>query len=109
MARIYGIASKTSTAIGPRMNALAAHAGRDRYVRLALSHPHLAGNTLTSLVWTRGDPPVVSRELLRSETPAVVRQWLAHPPDWLTNQAPQQGLGAEEFPNLERANARQFP
>jgi len=43
-------------------------------------------------------PPAVSRELLRSETPDVVRQWLAHPPDWLTIQAPQQSLGAAEFP-----------
>src|SRR6266571_3352996 len=56
MARIYGIAWKTSTAIGPRMNALVSNAGRDRYVRPALSHPHPAGNTLTGPVWTCGDP-----------------------------------------------------
>lgn len=45
-------------------------------------------------------PPAVYREVLRSETPDVVRQWLAHPPDWLTIQPPQQDLGAEEFPQL---------
>jgi hypothetical protein len=32
--------------------------------------------------------PSVYRELLRSETPEVVRQWLAHPPAWLTVQPP---------------------
>lgn len=54
-------------------------------------------------------PPAVSRELLRSETPDVVRQWLAHPPDWLTIQAPHQGLGAAEFPKLGAGEREVIP
>ncbi|SRR6266568_4005081 len=54
-------------------------------------------------------PPAVSRELLRSETPDVVRQWLAHPPDWLTIQAPQQSLGAAEFPKLGAGERAAIP
>jgi predicted nucleic acid-binding protein len=45
-------------------------------------------------------PPVVSRELLRPETPEVVRQWLASPPAWLSVQSPQQRLDAVAFPKL---------
>src|SRR5919197_5086463 len=45
-------------------------------------------------------PPAVYQELLRSETPEGVRQWLAYPPNWLTVQPPQHGLSAEAFPKL---------
>ena len=45
-------------------------------------------------------PPAVSSELLRSETPEVVRQWLASPPAWLSIQPPQQSLDAVAFPKL---------
>ena len=54
-------------------------------------------------------PPAVYRELLRSETPEVVRQWLAHPPGWLTVQPPPHGLGAEAFPKLGAGEREAIP
>src|SRR5215470_19877607 len=37
-------------------------------------------------------PPAVHEELQRSQTPEEVRQWIAHPPVWLSVQRPQQPL-----------------
>jgi len=37
-------------------------------------------------------PPAVREELQRPRTPQAVRQWVAHPPAWLTVQPPQQSL-----------------
>ena len=54
-------------------------------------------------------PPAVYGELLRSETPEVVRQWLAHPPDWLTIQPTQHGLDAEAFPKLGAGEREAIP
>jgi predicted nucleic acid-binding protein len=54
-------------------------------------------------------PPAVHRELLRSETPEVVRQWLAQPPGWLTIQPPQHGLDAAAFPNLGAGEREAIP
>ena len=63
--------------------------------------------TLLPALYTRVViPPAVYRELLRSETPEVVRQWLAHPPAWLTIQPPQHSLGAEAFPKLGAGERR---
>lgn len=54
-------------------------------------------------------PPAVSGELLRSQTPAVVRQWLAHAPSWFTILAPQQPLGAGPFPKLGAGEREAIP
>jgi len=54
-------------------------------------------------------PPGVYQELLRSETPEVVRQWLAHHPDWLTVQPPQHGLSAVAFPKLGAGEREAIP
>lgn len=54
-------------------------------------------------------PPAVQRELLRAEAPAVVRQWLSHPPLWLTTQPPQHGLSAEAFPKLGAGEREAIP
>lgn len=35
-------------------------------------------------------PPAVEKELKRAESPALVRQWLATRPDWLTVRMPKQ-------------------
>jgi hypothetical protein len=45
-------------------------------------------------------PPAVRGELQRPRTPTVVREWMAHPPAWLTVRQPQQRLEAEQFPKL---------
>jgi predicted nucleic acid-binding protein len=67
-------------------------------------------DTLLPALYTRVViPPAVYRELLRSETPEVVRQWLAHPPAWLTIQSPQHGLGAEAFPKLGAGEREAIP
>ena len=66
--------------------------------------------TLLPALYTRVViPPAVYRELLRSETPEVVRQWLAHPPAWLTIQPPQHSLGAEAFPKLGAGEREAIP
>ena len=54
-------------------------------------------------------PPAVYGELLRSETPEVVRQWLAQPPGWLTIQSPQHGLDAAAFPKLGTGEREAIP
>src|SRR5262249_12925178 len=54
-------------------------------------------------------PPAVSGELLRSATPEAIRQWLAHPPGWLTVRAPQQPLGAAKFPKLGAGEREAIP
>jgi len=54
-------------------------------------------------------PPAVHRELLRSETPEVVRQWLAQPPGWLTIQPPQHGLAAAAYPKLGAGEREAIP
>jgi predicted nucleic acid-binding protein len=54
-------------------------------------------------------PPAVSGVLLRSATPEVVRQWLAHPPGWLTVRAPQHTLGAGQFPKLGAGEREAIP
>jgi predicted nucleic acid-binding protein len=54
-------------------------------------------------------PPAVHQELLRSETPEVVRQWLAQPPGWLTIQPPQHGLDAAAFPKLGAGEREAIP
>ena len=54
-------------------------------------------------------PPAVVRELLRSETPEVVRQWLTHPPAWLTVQPPEHGLDAAAFPKLGAGEREAIP
>ena len=42
--------------------------------------------------------PTVHEELQRPRTPHAVRQWVAHPPTWLTVQPPQQSLSRQHFP-----------
>ena len=54
-------------------------------------------------------PPAVYRELLRSETPEVVRQWLAQPPGWLTIQPPPHGLDAAAYPKLGAGEREAIP
>ena len=54
-------------------------------------------------------PPAVHRELLRSETPEVVRQWLAPPPGWLTLQPPNTVWTPRRFRNWGLANVKLFP
>jgi predicted nucleic acid-binding protein len=45
-------------------------------------------------------PPAVREELQDSETPGMVRVWVAHPPPWFEVRSPQQKLAATELPNL---------
>jgi hypothetical protein len=47
-------------------------------------------------------PPAVYGELLRSETPEVVRQWLAQPPGWLTIQPPPTRSGRRGLSEIGR-------
>jgi predicted nucleic acid-binding protein len=54
-------------------------------------------------------PPAMYRELLRSETPEVVRQWLTHPSGWLTVQPPQHPLAAAAFPRLGTGEREAIP
>jgi predicted nucleic acid-binding protein len=64
---------------------------------------------LNYLVWMQQDtllpllydrvviPPAVYEELQRPETPHVVRQWVAHPPGWLTIQPPNSRCLGSKF------------
>jgi predicted nucleic acid-binding protein len=54
-------------------------------------------------------PPAVQVELQRSRTPAAVRQWMAHPPAWLTVQQPQQPLSVRQFPRLDDGELEAIP
>jgi predicted nucleic acid-binding protein len=45
-------------------------------------------------------PPAVHGELQRPHTPSVVRQWVAHPPAWLTVQPSRQPLSGQQLPPL---------
>jgi len=54
-------------------------------------------------------PPAVYGELQRSHTPEEVRQWVAHPPAWLTVQQPQQTLYAGQFPKLDAGEREAIP
>ena len=54
-------------------------------------------------------PPAVYGELQRSHTPEEVRQWVAHPPAWLTVQPPQQTLYAGQFPKLGAGEREAIP
>jgi predicted nucleic acid-binding protein len=54
-------------------------------------------------------PPAVYGELRRSQTPAEVRQWVVHPPAWLTVQQPQQTLPAGQFPKLGAGEREAIP
>ena len=53
-------------------------------------------------------PPAVYGELLRSETPEVVRQWLAQPPGWLTIQPPHMVWTPRPIRNWALANVKPF-
>lgn len=54
-----------------------------RYLIL-IEHTHV----LPALYGTVIVPPIVTAELSKPATPAVVRDWIAHRPDWLQVQAP---------------------
>jgi predicted nucleic acid-binding protein len=54
-------------------------------------------------------PPAVYEELQRSQTPAEVRQWVVHPPTWLTVQQPQQTLYTGQFPQLGAGEREAIP
>jgi len=54
-------------------------------------------------------PPAVYGELQRLQTPAEVRQWVVHPPAWLTVQRPQQTLYAIQFPKLGAGEREAIP
>jgi predicted nucleic acid-binding protein len=54
-------------------------------------------------------PPGVYGELQRLQTPAEVRQWVVHPPAWLTVQQPQQTLPAGQGPKLGDGEREAIP
>jgi len=54
-------------------------------------------------------PPAVREELQRPRTPQAVRQWVAHPPAWLTVQPPQQSLSRQQFPRLRNGELEAIP
>src|SRR5215510_12401298 len=54
-------------------------------------------------------PPAVYEELQRPATPHVVRQWVAHPPGWLTIQPPQQPLSGQQFLRLDDGELEAIP
>ena len=54
-------------------------------------------------------PPAVHEELQRPRTPPAVRQWVAHPPAWLTVQPPQQSLSRQQFPRLRNGELEAIP
>jgi predicted nucleic acid-binding protein len=54
-------------------------------------------------------PPAVYEELQRASTPETVRQWVAHPPAWLTVQQPQQPLSVRQFPRLDDGELEAIP
>src|SRR5215510_6005572 len=54
-------------------------------------------------------PPAVREELQRPRTPQTVRQWVAHPPAWLTVQPPQQSLSRQQFPRLRNGELEAIP
>lgn len=54
-------------------------------------------------------PPVVHEELQRSQTPEEVRQWIAHPPVWMSVQRPQQPLSIRQFPRLDDGELEAIP
>ena len=54
-------------------------------------------------------PPAVHEELQRSQTPEGVRQWIAHPPVWLSVQRPQQPLSVRQFPRLDDRELEAIP
>ena len=54
-------------------------------------------------------PSAVYEELQRSQTPAEVRQWVVHPPAWLTVQQPQQTLYAGQFSKLSAGEREAIP
>src|SRR5499426_462293 len=54
-------------------------------------------------------PPAVYEELQRSQTPEEVRQWIAHPPVWLSVQWPQQPLSVRQFPRLDDGELEAIP
>jgi predicted nucleic acid-binding protein len=76
---------------------------------------------LNYLVWIQQDtllpilydrvviPPAVYEELQRPETLHVVRQWVAHPPGWLTIQPPQQPLSVQQFLRLDDGELEAIP
>jgi len=76
---------------------------------------------LNYLVWIQQDtllpilydrvviPPAVYEELQRPETPHVVRQWVAHPPGWLTIQPPQQPLSGQLLLRLDDGELEAIP
>jgi len=54
-------------------------------------------------------PPAVHGELQRSHTPSVVRQWVSHPPAWLTVQPSRQPLSGQQFPQLGHGELEAIP
>lgn len=54
-------------------------------------------------------PPAVAGELQRPHTPSVVRQWVAHPPAWLTIQSSRQPLSGRQFPQLGHGELEAIP
>lgn len=76
---------------------------------------------LNYLVWIQRDtllpllyervviPPAVYEELQQPETPYIVRQWVAHPPGWLTIQSPQQPLSGPQFHRLDDGELEAIP
>src|SRR5919201_5378789 len=54
-------------------------------------------------------PPAVHGELQRPHTPSVVRQWVAHPPAWLTVQPSRQPLSGQQFPQLGPGELEAIP
>jgi len=54
-------------------------------------------------------PPAVHEELQRSQTPEEVRQWIAHPPVWLSVERPQQPLSVRQFPRLDDGELEAIP
>jgi predicted nucleic acid-binding protein len=54
-------------------------------------------------------PPAVSEELQQPHTPPIVRQWVAHPPAWLTVQPSRQPLSRQQFPQLGRGELEAIP
>ena len=54
-------------------------------------------------------PPAVHEELQRPRTPQAVRQWVAHPPGWLTIQPPQQPLSGQQFLRLDEGELEAIP
>ena len=70
----------------------------------------LQQETLLPILYERVvSPPAVSEELRRASTPEVVRQWIAHPPAWLTVQQPLQPLSVRQFPRLDDGELEAIP